>query len=182
MIEVKPYRLRWRPCIMCGETKAPEDYYWYPYTTNQGKPSLRRESRCLTCARSRRIAKWGETRDREIAGMRAWRERNADAIRDYSAEYRTSEHGRARRAKSQSARYARQKAGLNGPESPEILALYQEARDTERKLAACVECDDPLELRMHVDHIVPLSKGGAHVLANLRVISARENLRKGASV
>ena len=33
----------------------------------------------------------------------------------------------------------------------------------------------------HVDHIVPLSKGGLHVFSNLQVIPAIDNLRKGSS-
>jgi HNH endonuclease len=32
----------------------------------------------------------------------------------------------------------------------------------------------------HIDHIVPFSKGGDHSVANLRVISKTENLRRGA--
>jgi 5-methylcytosine-specific restriction endonuclease McrA len=34
----------------------------------------------------------------------------------------------------------------------------------------------------HVDHIIPLSKNGMHVIENLRVIPAIDNLRKGASL
>ena len=32
----------------------------------------------------------------------------------------------------------------------------------------------------HVDHIRPLSKGGSNGRKNLRVVSAKTNLRKGA--
>ena len=32
----------------------------------------------------------------------------------------------------------------------------------------------------HVDHIQPISKGGLHCLSNLQILSAEENLRKGA--
>jgi hypothetical protein len=34
----------------------------------------------------------------------------------------------------------------------------------------------------HLDHIVPFSKGGDNSVANLRVISKTENLRRGASM
>lgn len=34
----------------------------------------------------------------------------------------------------------------------------------------------------HVDHVVPLSKGGRHVYENLQVIPAIDNLRKGANL
>jgi hypothetical protein len=33
-------------------------------------------------------------------------------------------------------------------------------------------------LNFHVDHIMPLSKGGLHIPLNLRIIPARENLKK----
>ena len=35
--------------------------------------------------------------------------------------------------------------------------------------------------KFHVDHIIPLSKGGNHHPENLRIISAEENLRKGSN-
>jgi len=34
----------------------------------------------------------------------------------------------------------------------------------------------------HVDHIIPISKGGKHIAENLRVIPAIDNLRKGANL
>ena len=37
-------------------------------------------------------------------------------------------------------------------------------------------------IKYHVDHIIPLAKGGQHHPGNLRVISADENVHKGAKV
>lgn len=34
----------------------------------------------------------------------------------------------------------------------------------------------------HVDHIIPLSKGGKHIPTNLQIIPATENLRKGSKI
>lgn len=40
-------------------------------------------------------------------------------------------------------------------------------------------CNMSLGEQFHVDHIVPLSRGGAHCADNLQVIPAIDNLRKG---
>jgi len=41
----------------------------------------------------------------------------------------------------------------------------------------------PFDSRIHqIDHIVPYSKGGDHSMANLRVISKTQNLRRGAKM
>ena len=36
--------------------------------------------------------------------------------------------------------------------------------------------------KFHVDHIIPVSKGGAHIASNLQAIPAIDNLRKGCFV
>ena len=33
----------------------------------------------------------------------------------------------------------------------------------------------------HVDHIIPIAKGGLHIASNLQILEAKDNLRKGAS-
>lgn len=52
--------------------------------------------------------------------------------------------------------------------------------DWEKKLEACVSADDPVDLKVHVDHIIPLALGGQHVFENLQLLDARENMQKGA--
>ena len=37
-------------------------------------------------------------------------------------------------------------------------------------------------IKYHVDHIKPLSKGGLHHQDNLQILTATENLRKGAKI
>lgn len=56
--------------------------------------------------------------------------------------------------------------------TPEIITIYA-LRDFYQAMS--------LGEVFHVDHIIPISKGGAHVAKNLRVIPAIDNLRKGAT-
>jgi len=37
-------------------------------------------------------------------------------------------------------------------------------------------------IQHHVDHIIPLSKGGLHHPDNLQILTAEENLKKGAKL
>ena len=50
-----------------------------------------------------------------------------------------------------------------------INNLYEEAQ----------RLQDETGIEHHVDHIKPLSKGGEHLLINLQIIPAEENLSKG---
>ena len=56
-------------------------------------------------------------------------------------------------------------------DDPRLVAVYE--------IAAWLRAngDD-----VHVDHIVPISKGGTHTYENLQILSAVENLRKGAKL
>ena len=65
---------------------------------------------------------------------------------------------------------AKRRTLLAGETSVEIRQLYV-LRDFYQAMS--------LGERFHVDHIVPLSRGGFHVYENLRVIPAVDNLRKG---
>jgi len=60
---------------------------------------------------------------------------------------------------------------LKGENSPQIKQLYA-LRDFYKAMSLGDE--------FHVDHIIPLSKNGLHVIENLQVIPAIDNLRKGA--
>lgn len=138
------------------------------------------QSRCKPCqaeiVREQRSA--NPARHRAI--VRACAERNPDAIRERNRRYRQrnpekiSQWKRLDRERNKArilADNAQRRTLLRGGNGPEIKVLYA-LRDFYEAMS--------LGEKFHVDHIVPLAKGGAHEAANLQVIPAIDNLRKGA--
>ena len=61
---------------------------------------------------------------------------------------------------------------LSSVESLMIKYRYQDARRLSKETGT----------EYHVDHIIPLAKGGPHLPWNLQVITKDENLSKGAKI
>lgn len=59
---------------------------------------------------------------------------------------------------------------LSPDEKQKIRELYEEAR----------RLTEQTGIPHHVDHIMPLSKGGPHHPSNLQILTATENLKKGS--
>ena len=101
-----------------------------------------------------------------------WREKNRDKIRVQDREYYANNENR--RAQKRAIDKAR-KAGLR--------EQYNSLNEQERAAVTYVYADCAnLGSEYHVDHIVPLSKGGKHELSNLQIAPAEYNLSKGNSV
>jgi 5-methylcytosine-specific restriction endonuclease McrA len=82
---------------------------------------------------------------------------------------------------AQGSRYRAAKRNVLVGDAAAIKAVYRRARDTEK--VNCYLCGKRIPLgRRHVDHIVPLSKGGAHAARNLAITHAKCNLGKGAKL
>lgn len=118
--------------------------------------------------RRTRLANIDKVRER----IRQWRETNAQWMREYSRAYRAENHAEVlarmkawRDANPEQVkahadlRRARLLGALTVPFSPDQLAQRLSM------FAGCWICGGPKEV---VDHVKPISKGGAHVLANLR--------------
>ncbi len=171
---------RTKVCIRCDATKPVSEFYAYSYVTRQGKRSTRYDSRCRPCARARRIAE--EKAERARASSQLWRAANLDYVKGRAAACRATPEGRRNKARLQRLRKARQRAGMGGPEDrAAVRAIYAQALALESVIARCPVFDLPeLGKRLHVDHIIALSKGGPHVASNLQILPAGLNIRKAA--
>jgi 5-methylcytosine-specific restriction endonuclease McrA len=125
-------------------------------------------------------------RERVNAQARAWYHRNAAAVKaKYGAKCRkrAAVWARANRERAAGKSRAWRKA------NPEYRN-YLNARTRARKRAGACSCCAPISfkfiylqarsLKMHVDHVHPLAKGGKHCLRNLQLLEPIENIRKGA--
>jgi 5-methylcytosine-specific restriction endonuclease McrA len=89
---------------------------------------------------------------------KAWRARNADIVRAIRSTYKAR----------------RRKAMEGGDSSAQIAAwLRQQAR-------VCFWCEADCADKFHIDHVMPLARGGKHQVANLCIACPRCNLRKNA--
>lgn len=98
--------------------------------------------------------------NREVVSARsaAWSAKNPDKRKAISRQYKAR-------------RRAQEEQGITGG----MLAAWTLAQPK-----VCFYCGSDCAGDFHVDHFVPLAKGGAHVLTNLRIACAPCNLRKSA--
>lgn len=186
-------------CTVCGLDKAATEYYTTPACKNGII------ARCKACVGSEQAA-WRAANPEVVkARKRAWylkaRERpeyqarikaRADANKAQKREY-----DRAYRARNpeQQAEWSRDWVIRNPDKRKAISRNYKSKRRTlEREgvstvaltdwtaaaVKVCYWCGARCPKGFHVDHYVPLAKGGKHELANLVIACAPCNLKKNA--
>lgn len=165
---------------MCERVLPIADFSAYEHRTSDGKIGLRYESRCRPCNRARRRERYAKKGAEDRATSNAWKARNREHLQAYNRKKQKDPAHRAIKAKSQRLRKARIRSGQ--PDDPAIRAIYGEAMRVEALIQSCPVFDLPeLGKKIHVDHIIPLSKGGQHVASNLQLLPIGLNMRKGTS-
>lgn len=146
-------------------------------------------------ARQRAAANKGErsqaSKDKKAAANKAWREKNRDRVRQWNKEYHLAnrevinerarlwakanpEARRAQYANSEARRRARiQETQMVPITAAQIETLIEEFN------GGCAYCPSPWE---HIDHYVPLSRGGEHRIENLVPACAPCNQSKNAKL
>ncbi len=113
-----------------------------------------------------------EKREATLAAGRRWYAKNAERERARNAAYK-----RANRARCTDLENKRQALKLN-QYVEDVDRLTVLARDK----SVCGLCGEMIDGDFHVDHIVPLSKGGLHSYANVQAAHPLCNIRKGNRV
>lgn len=167
-------------CNICRAEKPLNEFYSYGYTTNQGKRSTRYESRCIACSSARRKEQRAKDPIPTRLANKRWQVANRDYVLAKGKERRQNPEHKRMKAYYQRLRKARMRSGANDDEA--IKAIYSEAMRIEALIQNCPVFDIPeLGKKMHVDHRIPLARGGKHEASNLQIMAAGLNLRKGMS-
>lgn len=100
---------------------------------------------------------------------RRHREKHKDYYKSYNVKYKMNNRALFNNYQSLRRSYTDIKT-LTDEEREHVLRFYECA-----KLLSEVTGEE-----YHIDHIIPLSKGGKHHPSNLQILTAEENLKKGS--
>jgi 5-methylcytosine-specific restriction endonuclease McrA len=175
-----------RTCPGCGRTLPPTDFYG-PYTRCKEcdrvqKQAYYRRTRAAALDRAKRRAQanhdavlackrayYQANRAKVDASVRAWQRANPDRRRAAANKYAAT-HPEMRRKHLHNWRARRRQAFI---ESVDIEMIY--ARDG----GICQLCKKPVPRpQASMDHIIPLSAGGAHASWNVQLTHLTCNLRR----
>jgi 5-methylcytosine-specific restriction endonuclease McrA len=150
----------------------------------RANPELRAKE-ALQKQEARKAGRWKEDPEKVNARSRAYKQRNPEKQREITERRResgrTAENGKRYRARNPDRARASdvlkqaKRAGAVGVHTEEDLkAIRREQWD------CCAACGEFLHGGGHVDHIVPLSKGGTNWPSNIQWLCSTCNLRKSA--
>jgi hypothetical protein len=116
--------------------------------------------------------RWYQTHRAEvIANVAAWAKANHDHVRTIAAR-RRAEFPELHRTRNR-LRHRRARAAPGTHNAQDILAQY------EAQGGCCYWCGKPVGASYHVDHVIPLTRGGSNGPENLVISCPTCNLRKG---
>lgn len=132
---------------------------------------------CLECCllpqhKDRRRQVHIDNKEHRASYLKEWKEKNRDRVNYYGRQWaKNNPEKHALRARLRKARI-RKSEGSHTIE--EVLCLLQ------RQKCKCASCGKSLKERYEVDHIVPISKGGANYIRNIQLLCVSCNRRKNA--
>jgi 5-methylcytosine-specific restriction endonuclease McrA len=143
--------------------------------------------------RASKAAYYTTNREKICAYQASYYAENAEKVRTRNAAYRSANPKKVRanslayyashttEAASNAAKRRAMKRSVTIGNQETIRSIYRQARENKRVI--CYICGEliPLGAR-HVDHVMPLARGGKHTASNLAIACARCNLSKNAKM
>lgn len=169
-------------CSRCAELKPLSAFY------KDATKLLGVSSRCMECAKAATREWERNNQERKNANSKQWAAANKDKRRETARKYQSKvgreemaaklrkwrqENPEANRA-ALARRRARKKNAGGDYTADDVFALAR----LQRNRCAC--CMKSLSTGFHVDHVVPLSKGGRNDRTNLQLLCPPCNLSKNA--
>ena len=144
---------------------------------------------CAQCNRDRAKAWYYDNRDRALANVRAYQKAKPEKNKQACAKYRVVRRERKRisGAKWQTANPLARLVGEHRRRARKRAAGGQFTKADVLELLAtqggrCKWCGENVREKFHVDHIVPLSRGGSNGRLNICVSCPTCNIKKGAKL
>lgn len=178
---------KWRTyCKTCETAKCRE--YYKKNKKSQIERIAKYQKNNIDKINKRRREKYEETKEAKIKAAKKWKEKNPEKVREakrkHSIKYREKISARVKKwreenpEKLRSAR-ARRKAKIRNASgdvaSSDIKFIFKAQK------GKCVSCMSDLnKTSYHIDHRIPLAKGGMHTKSNIDLLCPSCNLRKGA--
>lgn len=175
-----------RVCSVCKTYKEEGDFY-----PNRRRGRVQPNSNCKSCEKERRVLSYALlTREEKDAHNEKARQRYAQssAKKDYNKNW-------AQENKSKVASYSRKYLQLK-PEK--ILARNAYYRTLKKNQTPSMSPEEISQIEYlywlardlktisgetyHVDHIIPITKGGLHTIGNLQILPRDMNIRKSDKV
>ena len=121
-----------------------------------------------------------QNKERIAAGIKRCKTANRAKYNAIMRRYIKTPKGSAGKAAVSEKRRAVKKQATMG----DLKAIYDWLQEWKQRESACCHwCKDSFNpSQCHVDHVIPLSKGGAHCLSNLVIACAKCNLSKGSKL
>ena len=156
---------------------------------------------CIKCGARDRNKK-GDCRPCQAKHATKWRTENPEKVKNTNAKYyaKNSEKARDVMSKWHAANSKKQNAVMAKwrVANPELIRIYNQNYQAskranggvlsrglakalfKRQKGKCTCCQKPLGKNYHLDHIMPLSRGGANEDWNIQLLRAFCNISKGA--
>lgn len=157
-----------------GRARALRHHYAHQSESNQRSREYHAANRDMRLVQMRewKAANKRPKTNTEKAKLQAWRDANREKVRAYHAKWLAANPEKQRLAVRVCATRRRKAEGRHTMADVQSLMMAQGCK--------CNLCSCDISQSYHVDHVIPIAKGGTHWPHNLQLLCPTCNRRKGA--